>query len=257
MHVAPPRRHAVGAARGARGRPPAPQTAPRPTPCPAAPIAHAGTAAATAAAITHSARVRGLPTAVLTSALVTQAANTNAEPMLDEGYQPVNRVAYQVHNAAARPRRNRAGTHGWAHGHPRPLPRHTQGVPGAYSEMAALKACPGWEPLPCEQFEVAFQALSQASWLHAIHRGTEPLACPAALASLVGIQSCVHCSQWMAERAALPVENSLGGSIHAVYDLLLRYRLHIVGEVSGVPLCKWRAVGMLAGFAGPAGNRRR
>lgn len=27
--------------------------------------------------------------------------------------------------------------------------------------MAALKACPGWEPLPCEQFEVAFQALTQ------------------------------------------------------------------------------------------------
>ena len=38
-----------------------------------------------------------------------------------------------------------------------------QGVPGAYSESAALKACPGWEPLPCEQFEVAFQALSQVS----------------------------------------------------------------------------------------------
>jgi hypothetical protein len=32
-----------------------------------------------------------------------------------------------------------------------------QGVPGAYSEMAARKACPGCEPLPCEQFEVAFQ----------------------------------------------------------------------------------------------------
>lgn len=73
-----------------------------------------------------------------------------------------------------------------------------QGFPGAYSESAALKACPDWEPLPCQEFEVAFQALSQ----------------------------------WAAERAVLPIENSLGGSIHAVYDLLLRYRLHIVGEVS-------------------------
>ena len=79
-----------------------------------------------------------------------------------------------------------------------PLVVAYQGVPGAYSEGAALKACPGWEPLPCEQFETAFQALSQ----------------------------------WMAERAVLPIENSLGGSIHAVYDLLLRYRLHIVGEVT-------------------------
>lgn len=32
-----------------------------------------------------------------------------------------------------------------------------QGVPGAYSEMAACKACPDAEPVPCEQFEVAFQ----------------------------------------------------------------------------------------------------
>ena len=72
-----------------------------------------------------------------------------------------------------------------------------QGAPGAYSEGAAVAAYPDCTPIPCEQFEVAFQALSQ----------------------------------WMAERAVLPIENSLGGSIHSVYDLLLRYRLSIVGEV--------------------------
>lgn len=71
-----------------------------------------------------------------------------------------------------------------------------QGVPGAYSEMAANQACPGYDTLPCEQFDVAFESLSQ----------------------------------WAADRAVLPVENSLGGSIHAVYDLLNRYKLHIVGE---------------------------
>jgi len=32
-----------------------------------------------------------------------------------------------------------------------------QGVPGAYSEMAALRACPEYDPMPCEQFETAFQ----------------------------------------------------------------------------------------------------
>ena len=42
--------------------------------------------------------------------------------------------------------------------------------------------------MPCEQFEVAFQALSQ----------------------------------WLADRAVLPIESSVGGSIHAVYDLLLK-----------------------------------
>ena len=63
-----------------------------------------------------------------------------------------------------------------------------QGAPGAYSEGAAAKAVPGCQPLPCKQFESAFEALSQ----------------------------------WRAERAVLPIENSLGGSIHAVYDLLLK-----------------------------------
>ena len=73
-----------------------------------------------------------------------------------------------------------------------------QGVPGAYSEGAALAAVPGCAPLPCEQFSDAFEALSSGE----------------------------------ADRAVLPIENSLGGSIHAVYDLLLRHRLHVVGEAS-------------------------
>ncbi|XP_008804395.2 arogenate dehydratase 1-like [Phoenix dactylifera] len=72
-----------------------------------------------------------------------------------------------------------------------------QGVPGAYSEAAAGKAYPECEAIPCDQFETAFQALQL----------------------------------WIADRAVLPVENSLGGSIHRNYDLLLRHHLHIVGEV--------------------------
>ncbi|XP_057483340.1 arogenate dehydratase 1-like [Actinidia eriantha] len=72
-----------------------------------------------------------------------------------------------------------------------------QGVPGAYSEAAAGKAYPNCEAIPCDQFEVAFQAVEL----------------------------------WISDRAVLPVENSLGGSIHRNYDLLLRHNLHIVGEV--------------------------
>ncbi|KAJ8493381.1 hypothetical protein OPV22_015102 [Ensete ventricosum] len=73
-----------------------------------------------------------------------------------------------------------------------------QGVPGAYSESAAGKAYPNCEAIPCDQFEVAFQAVELL---------------------------------WIADRAVLPIENSLGGSIYRNYDLLLRRRLHIVGEV--------------------------
>lgn len=72
-----------------------------------------------------------------------------------------------------------------------------QGVPGAYSEAAAGKAYPNCDAIPCDQFEIAFQAVEL----------------------------------WIADRAVLPVENSLGGSIHRNYDLLLRHKLHIVGEV--------------------------
>lgn len=72
-----------------------------------------------------------------------------------------------------------------------------QGVRGAYSESAAEKAYPNCEAVPCEQFDTAFEAVES----------------------------------WLVDRAVLPIENSLGGSIHRNYDLLLRHNLHIVGEV--------------------------
>lgn len=72
-----------------------------------------------------------------------------------------------------------------------------QGAPGAYSESAALKAYPKCETVPCDEFEAAFKAVEL----------------------------------WLVDKAVLPIENSVGGSIHRNYDLLLRHRLHIVGEV--------------------------
>ncbi|CAN6818459.1 unnamed protein product [Brassica oleracea var. botrytis] len=68
---------------------------------------------------------------------------------------------------------------------------------GAYSESAAEKAYPNCEAVPCEEFDTAFEAVER----------------------------------WLVDRAVLPIENSLGGSIHRNYDLLLRHNLHIVGEV--------------------------
>ena len=43
-----------------------------------------------------------------------------------------------------------------------------QGLPGAYNEVAARKACPDFDPLPCEQSEVAFQV-----WVLRIAKGEE------------------------------------------------------------------------------------
>ncbi|KAJ9170067.1 hypothetical protein P3X46_018202 [Hevea brasiliensis] len=72
-----------------------------------------------------------------------------------------------------------------------------KGLPGSYSEDAALKAYPKCETVPCDEFEDAFKAVEL----------------------------------WLADKAVLPIECSLAGSIHRNYDLLLRHRLHIVGEV--------------------------
>lgn len=72
-----------------------------------------------------------------------------------------------------------------------------QGEPGAYSDLAAREALGGAiETVPCESFDAVFERLAAGK----------------------------------VERAVVPVENSLAGTIHRVYDLLLRHDLSIVGE---------------------------
>jgi prephenate dehydratase len=72
-----------------------------------------------------------------------------------------------------------------------------QGVHGAYSELACKQLLgPRTKTLPCESFEDVFEAVAQGK----------------------------------VERGILPIENSLAGSIHQNYDLLLARDLHIVGE---------------------------
>ena len=71
-----------------------------------------------------------------------------------------------------------------------------QGVPGAYSEMASRALFPGCAPVPCETFDDVFAAVEGKK----------------------------------ADRGVIPVENSLGGSIHHNYDLLARHALTITRE---------------------------
>lgn len=72
-----------------------------------------------------------------------------------------------------------------------------QGEPGAYSEQAVFN-CFGKEvdTLPCESFDAMFDSVVSGK----------------------------------SDMALAPIENSLAGSIHQNYDLLLRHDLHIVGE---------------------------
>jgi prephenate dehydratase len=72
-----------------------------------------------------------------------------------------------------------------------------QGEPGAYSEAAALRFSDHADLIACEAFDDVFRAVEAGRATHGI----------------------------------LPVENSIGGSIHRNYDLLLEHELPIVGEV--------------------------
>ena len=72
-----------------------------------------------------------------------------------------------------------------------------QGEPGAYSEAAALRLNPAAEPAPRPSFDDVFHAVARGEATHGI----------------------------------LPIENTIGGSIHRNYDLLLEHELPIVAEV--------------------------
>ncbi len=73
-----------------------------------------------------------------------------------------------------------------------------QGEPGAYSEAAALVyGGPQAETLPCMTFDDVFEAVVKKKATHGV----------------------------------IPLENSIGGTIHRNYDLLLEHELAITGEV--------------------------
>src|SRR5512146_2003871 len=71
-----------------------------------------------------------------------------------------------------------------------------QGEPGAYGEQAVFNYFGDVETQPCESFDAVFEAVVSGA----------------------------------ADLGLIPIENSLAGSIHQNYDLLLRHDLHIIGE---------------------------
>jgi prephenate dehydratase len=72
-----------------------------------------------------------------------------------------------------------------------------QGEPGAFSEAAARQIDANAQVLPCKSFEDVFAAVSAGT----------------------------------ADAGVLPIENSIGGSIHRNFDLLVEHDLPIVGEI--------------------------
>jgi len=71
-----------------------------------------------------------------------------------------------------------------------------QGEPGAYGEQATFDYFGQVETSPCESFDDVFEVVTSGKCTYGL----------------------------------IPIENSLAGSIHQNYDLLLRHNLHIVGE---------------------------
>jgi prephenate dehydratase len=71
-----------------------------------------------------------------------------------------------------------------------------QGEPGAYSEQAVYDYFGAVDTLPCESFDLVFESVVSGG----------------------------------CDEGLIPIENSLAGSIHQNYDLLLRHDLHITGE---------------------------
>jgi prephenate dehydratase len=72
-----------------------------------------------------------------------------------------------------------------------------QGEPGAFSEAAARRVDPDAPLVPCRSFDEVFDTVQSGAAAYGV----------------------------------LPIENSIGGSIHRNYDLLLERSLPIVGEV--------------------------
>jgi prephenate dehydratase len=83
-------------------------------------------------------------------------------------------------------------------GLPAPLRIAFQGEPGAYSEAAVVEHFNGdaLAPVPCETFDLVFKAVAEG----------------------------------LCSYGFIPIENSLAGSIHQNYDLLLGNSLWVVGE---------------------------